>query len=133
MSLLREVRMRNWLFWVLFAATLVVYAAMLGWSLPTVSAAAGGLPPFDLRPGGYSLEEAQQFLTALSPDGAAFYLDVQHMLDMLYPPLSSLTMFFALAWLLPRGLGVWRFAFAAPALVIAVFDHFEDAAVTAML
>jgi hypothetical protein len=124
---------RKILFWCLFAVTLAVYAVMLTWSLPTVSAAAGGLPPFDMRPGGYSFDEAKQFLAALSPDGAAFYRDVQHKLDIGYPVLNALTLFFAVAALLPSRLGGWRYLIAAPALSIAILDYLENGAVDLML
>ena len=66
----------------LFAATIGLYLVMLLWSLPKIAAEAGGLTPFDMRPGGYSLAEARAFLAALSPEGTAFYLGVQHRLDM---------------------------------------------------
>lgn len=121
------------LFWLLFAVTLVVYGVMLGWSLPAVSAAAGGLPPFDLRLGGYGFADAQQFLTALSPDGATFYRDVQHKLDIAYPALSALTMFFALVHLLPDRLGAWRYLIALPSLATAAFDYVENITVDRML
>ena len=125
--------MRRILFWALFAVTLIVYGVMIGWSLPTVSAAAGGLVPFDLRLNGYGLADAQQFLSALSADGAEFYRDVQHRLDIAYPALSALTMFFALAALLPARLGRWRYAIALPALATAVFDYIENGVVDRML
>lgn len=125
--------MRKIAFWTLAAVTLAVYAVMLGWSLPTVSAAAGGLVPFDLRLGGYSLADVQQFLTALSPEGAAFYRDVQHRLDLAYPALSALTLFFALAHLLPERLGRWRYVIALPALATAAFDYAENFTVDRML
>lgn len=84
-------------FWVSFVAATLVYAAMVGWSLPRISAGAGGLLPFDMRPAGYSLDEARAFVTALSPEARGFYLSTQHLLDTLYPPLMALTL----------GLGLW--------------------------
>lgn len=125
--------MRKILFWVLFAVAMAFYGTMLGWSLPTVSAAAGGLVPFDLRPGGYSLAEAQQFLGALSADGAAFYRGVQHRLDIAFPALIGLTMFFALAALLPARLGSWRYLIALPVLLATAFDYVENYSVGLML
>ena len=41
-------------FWTLFAATVIVYAVMMMWSLPIIATQAGGLTPFDLRPAGYA-------------------------------------------------------------------------------
>lgn len=120
-------------FWILVAVTLAVYAAMLFWSLPTVSEAAGGLAPFDMRPTGYSFEEAEAFLTAISPEGTTFYLKVQHTLDLAYPALLAATLFFAIAGLAPAGLGAWRWLLALVALPGAVCDYLENAAVSAML
>jgi hypothetical protein len=125
--------MRKVLFWLLFAVTMAVYGTMLGWSLPAISAAAGGLVPFDLRPGGYGLADAQQFLTALSANGASFYRNVQHRLDMAFPALIGLTMFFALAALLPARLGGWRYLIALPALFATAFDYVENRMVGLML
>jgi hypothetical protein len=121
------------LFWILFAVTMAVYATIVGWSLPHISAAAGDLVPFDMRPGGYSFEDARAFLAALSPDGAAFYEAVQHRLDIFYPPLIALTLAWAIAALLPRGWGIWCWAIGALAMPIAALDYLENAAVSVML
>lgn len=121
------------LFWGLFSLTLATYATMLGWSLPLVAAAAGGLVPFDMRPGGYSLADATQFLAALSPKGAEFYMTVQQKLDIAYPGLLALTLFFAIAALLPRRTGAWRWVVAGVALSVGVFDYLENHAVARMI
>ncbi len=120
-------------FWLLFAVTLAVYATMLVWTLPAISAAAGGLAPFDLRPSGYSFEEAKAFLAALSPEGTALYRDVQHRLDTAYPALLAATLFFAIAALTPTGWGRWRWVLALTAIPGALFDYLENAAVAVML
>jgi hypothetical protein len=125
--------MQRLLFWALVALTLTTYAAMLTWSLPTLSAAAGGLAPFDMRPGGYGLAEAEAFLRALTPDGRHFYKTVQHRLDIAYPGLLALTLFLAIVGAAPRRFGLWRYALATPAIGVAVFDWFENAAVAGML
>ena len=119
-------------FWLLFAITMTLYATILFWSLPQITSAAGGLPPFDLRPGGYSYDEAVGFLTALTLAGRAFYRGTQHLLDAVYPPLMSLTLFFALA-ALAKPIGGWRWALASLALPIAVFDLCENIAVDRLL
>jgi len=84
-------------FWICFAATVAVYAVMVFWSLPKIVEAAGGHAPFDLRPAGYSLDEAKSFLAALSADGRAFYHGTQRVLDSVYPLLLASTL----------GLGLW--------------------------
>lgn len=125
--------MRKLLFWSLCGATLAVYLVMALWSLPTVSAGAGGLAPFDMRPGGYSEAEARSFLAALTPSASSFYRDVQHKLDLAYPALAALTLFFAISALLPSSWGNWRFLAAAPAIFVAIFDYLENHAVDALL
>ena len=119
------------LFWAVVVATLAVYAVMLGWSIPTISDAAGGRAVFDMLPAGYSYAEAQAFLAALSPVGADFYLRVQHRLDLIYPALLAISTGWAMVRLAPH----WRWR---PALLLVpipgmVFDYLENRAVAAML
>ena len=124
---------RGGLLWSLAVATLVVYAAMVLWSLPHITQQAGGLRPFDIRPAGYSEAEARAFLAALSEDGRRFYLSTQHRLDLVYPALLAATL----------GLAIWRvfstlpvFARTALALVPAMgaaYDYLENARVAGLL
>ena len=125
--------MKRGLFWLLTVVTLAIYGTMVAWSLPHISAEAGGLAPFDMRPTGYSFEEARAFLAALSAEGNAFYRTVQHKLDLLFPGMMAAVLYFAVAALLPRGLGIWRHAIAASMILTAVFDYAENSAVAAML
>ena len=119
------------LFWSILAATLGVYTAMIFWSIPAISAEAGGLPIFDMRPGGYTFAEAQDFLMALTPEGAKFYLRVQHRLDLAYPALLAVATGWAMVLLLPR----WRWRYLLPLVPLPgmVFDYLENRAVSVML
>ena len=118
------------IFWMMFAVMLGVYLVMVLWSLPLLMADAGGLPVFDLRPAGYSFDEAQAFLAALSPEGRAFYLDVQQWLDTAYPALMGVTLVMAFGFLFR---GALRWIAIVFALAGAVFDYLENAAVAGML
>lgn len=121
------------LYWVLFAATMILYGTMLFWSLPYISAQAAGLIPFDLRPGGYSFQEAQEFVSVLTPEGQAFYLGTQHMLDLFYPAMIALVVLFAL-WHLSSSWLTWlRLVLAAVPVLSAAFDYLENNAVAKML
>jgi hypothetical protein len=84
-----------------------------------------------MRPGGYGVDEARAFLTALSAEGREFYLRVQHRLDLVYPPLMALATGWALVRLAPGG-GAWRLMALVPVLGM-VFDWLENAAVARML
>lgn len=117
-------------FWAVFALMLLVYLAMVLWSLPAISADADGLVPFDLRPAGYSFEDARQFLSALSEAGQSQYLGWQHFLDSFYPGLMALSLALAYFLLFPK---TWAAAFSALAGLAAVFDWSENYAVADML
>ncbi len=121
------------LFWFLFAITMSVYLTMMLWSLPKISRQADGMIPFDLRPSGYSFEEAVRFLTVLSAEGRLFYLDVQHGLDFAYPILLAATLGFAIYLLTPRSWGLLKLVISIVAIPSAVFDHLENQAVAQML
>lgn len=120
-------------FWFLAGATLVVYLFLVLVFGPRIHAATGGLPVFDLRLGGYTLEEARAFLAALTPEAAQIYLGPVGWLDTLFPGLFAATLYCALVVLLrPRLGGNARFV-AALAAVPAIFDWLENAAVAAMV
>ena len=88
-------------FWTLVAITLAIYASMLIWTLPRITAAADGHVPFDMRPGGYSFDDAREFLTCLQPDGRTIYLGPQAVLDLIYPGLLAIVLTISL-WTLTR-------------------------------
>jgi len=118
------------LFWVLFAAMAAVYLTMLFWSLPFLRDASGGLMPFDLRPGGYSPDEARVFLAALGDTGRDFYLHTQQMLDSAYPALLAVVLVMAFQRLFD---GALKWVLSSVALLAAAFDYLENAGVAAML
>lgn len=115
------------------AAATAVYAAMIFGSLARLEALSG-LPPFDMRPSGYSAAEAEALLFSLQEAGRALYLRVQLPLDTVYPALMALTLASLFA-LLGRGggagwlvrCGIWL-SWAA-----AGFDYAENAGIAAML
>src|SRR5690606_33168618 len=120
-------------FWFLAGATIVVYLFMVLFTLPYIQGQAGGLAPFDMRPAGYSFEEAKAFLAALSPEGLAYYLGPQHWLDLFFPGLIAATLYCALVVLLRPYLGSNGRFVAALAALVAIFDWLENSAVAAML
>lgn len=122
---------RAYLFLCLIA--FAVYFTMVLWSLPKIAASAGGLLPFDLRPGGYTLDDARAFLAALDVETVRFYLTVQHLLDGIYPPLLALVLGVALWRLLARAPGWLRIAALAPPILGMIFDWLENVRVAGLL
>jgi len=117
-------------YWFLVAATVTNYLIMVLWSLPLVSEMAGGDVPFDMRPGGYSFDEAQVFLMGITDAGRDFYLETQQYLDLFYPTLFAITTAFALHHLIP---GYWGRTLSVLAIAAGVFDHLDNSAVAVML
>lgn len=110
-----------------------VYLVIVFWSLPIISRNANGLTPFDLRPGGYSLEEARAFLAALTPVGLAQYEGPQRWLDIAYPALLAATLGSA-AWQLTRTTPEWvRLVLLLLIGVGMSFDYLENLHVARML
>jgi len=121
------------LYWLLVAFWLVLVCALFFWSLPFITQAAGGLVPFDARPTGYSFDDAQQFLSALSGEGRAFYLGTQHWLDLIYPAVLAGVLIIPLRWFSANWPLVLRVALIATPLIGGVADYLENAAVSQML
>jgi hypothetical protein len=127
----RDAMSKGWkIYWVLVAATVTNYLVMVLWSLPLVSEMAGGDVPFDMRPDGYSFDDALVFLTSITDAGRDFYLNTQQLLDFFYPTLFAIVVATPLAYLVPR---LWGWALAVLAIAAAVFDHLENSAVAVML
>jgi hypothetical protein len=93
-----------------------------------------GLRPFDMRPGGYSAEQAKSLINVLGSSGRRYYLTRQIPLDLVYPSLMALTLVSLLKWLGSRGvsqklvrIGIW-FSIAA-----AIADYLENTGIYLMI
>ena len=115
------------------AVATAVYLAMVLGSLPRLEALSGHTP-FDMRPLGYSPDEARALLAALGEEGRAFSLRCQLALDTIYPALMALTLA-GLFRLAGRGLALERAAAAglAASWLAAGFDYAENAGIALML
>lgn len=79
-------------------ASTIIYLLMIRLTLPTLLATSGHIA-FDMRPFGYSPQEAAQLLQGLGENGRLFYLTRQIPLDTLYPALLASTLICAFLWL----------------------------------
>ena len=121
------------IFWTIVAIAVIDYLVMVVWSLPYIANQAGGLMPFDVRPTGYSLEEAKAFVGALSTKGNVFYLSMQHMLDTVFPIMEAIAVGWGIFMLMPESRGVVRWVAVIPAIAGMVFDLLENRQVGVML
>lgn len=114
-----------WALTALVAGIIAAFRLSVG---PKLEAFAGGLPFFDTRFTGYSVAEARAYLTALPPDGVAYYLGVFHPLDFAFPAALALWL-----WLPLRGaMGAGRLLWLAP-LIYALCDYAENICVRVLL
>lgn len=118
------------MFWLYLAALIGAWLGMNLWSAPRIEELSGGLRLLDMRFTGYSFAEAQSFLLAIGEEGRALYLGWQLWLDMLFPPLLGVVLYYCYRWLLP---GLSRILIAAVAVGSVVIDYLENAALAAML
>lgn len=118
------------LFWFLLALSGAIYLAMNVWTFPPLIEAAGGLMPFDLRPFGYSAEEARAYLAAIPDEGIAIYLGPQHMLDLFFPAVLAGMFAVGEMILFRRAIVI---LLVTVAILGAVLDYAENRLVTEML
>ncbi len=76
------------------------------------------------------MADAEAFLGALSDEGRAFYLDVQHKLDIAYPALIGLALILGLQMVMRRP---WGAVFGVVALMATAADYFENYLVAGLL
>ena len=74
-----------------------IYALMITVTLAHIETVSGHVP-FDMRPAGYSPQDAAALLKGLGVEGRQYYLQRQIPLDTLYPALLAATLVFAMRW-----------------------------------
>jgi len=110
-----------------------VYFAMIFITLAHLQTVAGQIP-FDMRPTGYSREDADVLLNALGEDGRAYYLRYQISLDTLYPALLAMTLVAAIGWLAVHFTHrIILRAGVALSVGAALFDYGENLGIVVML
>ena len=117
----RQMKIVNW---ALPLVTVAAYLLLVGYFGQQLSAQSAGLP-FDFRPLGYTLAEAQAYLSHLSPTGTALYLGPIRLMDTVFPILLTLTLCLPMR----RRDQLW---FLAP-LTYGILDLSENIAVARLL
>ena len=110
-----------------------IYLLMINVTLAHVEAVSGHVA-FDMRPFGYSSNEAATLLEALGVEGRAYYLSHQIALDTLYPAMLTLTLIATICWFGQR-MTNRKFVLFGIALSVgsALFDYVENLGIAAMI
>jgi len=111
-----------------FIPAMIVYAAMLSYTIPSVEKYANGMKLFDLSPGGYSHEYAKVLLATLGESGRDLYLYNQLPLDFLYPGLFAISCSLLLSWLFIKikDPSSRLFYFCFVPVAAGMFDYIEN-------
>ena len=114
------------------------YYYMLTVTLPHLEILTGGLKIFDMRPGGYSPDEARDLLAALAGEGTEYYRNVQLRLDIMYPLLFAVALGmcnYKLLMPLPqkRILSVLTVVLIFAPILTCLFDWYENWLIHQML
>ncbi len=118
------------IYWAIVSLAVINYLIMVLWSLPMIAQMTEGQIPFDMRPMGYSFQDAHSFVLTISDQGRDFYLRTQQLLDTFYAALLAASLAIPLIHLMPA---FWGWPFGALAIFAAIFDYLENYAVANML
>jgi hypothetical protein len=140
-SIQAKLTWKTWLLFMVLSQSMLI--SMSIWTFPFISSRAQGREAFDMRPMGYSVDDARAFLGAIDKKGISFYKEIQLPLDIVYPLLICLFILCTLV-ILARALNGGRLSgeFKAPRwlswlmtipLLGMLSDYFENICVFMML
>lgn len=114
---------------------MIIYVAMLFYTIPNIEKYANGMKLFDLSPGGYSYEYAKELLTNLGDSGRELYLYNQLPLDFLYPGLFAISCGLLLSWLFlkTKSPNSRLFYFCLVPVAAGAFDYIENILIVSLL
>jgi len=120
---------------ILFVITNLVYAYMLGISIPATMAYADGLKLLDMMPMGYSADYIQHLFTTLGDEGRAIYLWKQIPADMLYPILFAISNCLIMAYFLKKikQFDSLLFFLCTLPIIAGIADYLENISIISML
>jgi hypothetical protein len=130
----------GWLVAALLVASGLLWAVMFFGTLAHLSRLANGVPPFDIRAGGYSHEDALSFLSSIGEQGRRYYAFPELTVDMVYPPLYVVSRGLAFWWLTMPGRVQaaslplrWRYGLMVVPAIMASLDVIENCCIAVML
>lgn len=120
-------------YWLVMISTVLIFAIMQFWTISGIASHSDGLAILDLRVLGYSFDDVQLFLAAMSAEGRALYMGPQNNLDKVLPALWSCAIAWSLLRYAPVSWGYWKRIPAAIVVAGGAFDYLENAAIQKIL
>lgn len=119
----------------LFILTNLVYAFMLTITIPKVMVFSQGMKLLDMMPMGYDQEYINNLFETLGQEGRDLYLYNQIPMDMIYPPLFSISYSLLIAYFLKKidKLNSVFFFLCWLPIVAGISDYFENFGIIIML
>lgn len=120
---------------ILFLITQIVYFSMILVTIPKITNLNKDITIFDIRPFGYSYNEALQLLEILGVKGREIYLTQQIPLDLIYPGLFGISSCLVLAYFLNKLnlLNSKYIYLTLLPLISGTFDYLENFSIIQML
>jgi len=115
----------------LFVLAMGFYGVMMFVTIPQVMAGAGGTEIFDMRPLGYTYDEALSILASMTETAKEYYRQVQIPLDFIYPALMGFFGAFTFAWM-RKTVKIPRITLLIP-LAAGAFDYLENLGILRLL
>ncbi|WP_299882835.1 hypothetical protein [uncultured Sulfitobacter sp.] len=111
----------------------LIYGLMITVTLAQIEAVSGHVP-FDMRPTGYSPQDAAALLEGLGAEGRKYYLSHQIPLDTAYPALLAFTLVSLMRWL-GQNIPAYRLVRFGIILSVgaALCDYIENLGITVMI
>ncbi len=114
-----------------FAFAMLIYSIMLEVTIPHLVAESNGMAIFDMRPLGYSVEEAMRLIKQMSSSGIDYYRVVQLPLDFVYPVLLGAFGAMSLGYF-SKWVRIYNVYYVLPVMV-TLFDYLENFGIYLML
>ena len=111
----------------------LIYGLMITVTLVHIESVSGHVP-FDMRPMGYSPEDAAALLAGLGVEGRKYYLSHQIPLDTAYPTLLAFTLVSLMRWLGQNMPADWLVRVGIVlSISAALCDYMENLGITVMI
>lgn len=130
--IMRHLEKLSWKYFIsFFLIANLIYGIMIFITMPKLQAGVNGLPVFDMRPMGYTYEEANELLGLMDIKTKEFYQNIQLPLDIIYP--FFLALYSALFYIKISKIKFIKSIGIFISCLVCIFDYCENIGIFIML